>query len=72
MEFGNFAFNAACGQTQNLVLELPPEECELCKGDAAGATLCGSCADMIRRPIAIHPWKFNLYQGYPQVTNQDV
>jgi hypothetical protein len=49
MEFDNFAFNTACGPTQNLVLVLPSEECELCKGDAAGVTLCGSCADTIKR-----------------------
>jgi len=54
MVIGNFAFKAADSQPRSLVLELGAEECELCKSDAAGAALCGSCADMIRSLLAIH------------------
>ena len=53
MAIGNFAFRAASSQARNLVLELPGEGCELCKSDADGAALCGSCADIIRRLLAI-------------------
>ena len=48
MAIGNFAFRAASSQARNLVLELPGEGCELCKSDADGAALCGSCADIMR------------------------
>lgn len=51
MVIGNFAFKAADSQPRSL--ELGAEECELCKSDAAGAALCGSCADMIRSLLAI-------------------
>jgi hypothetical protein len=59
MAFGNFVVEAACNQTRSLFLPLAVEGCELCESNAAGATLCGSCADMIRRLVAIHSEEIN-------------
>jgi hypothetical protein len=60
MAFGNFVFEAAaCYQTQSLFLPPDVEGCELCKSNAAAATLCGSCADMIRRLVTIHSEETN-------------
>jgi hypothetical protein len=59
VEFGNFVFEAAYNQTQSLFLPMTVEGCELCKSNAAGETLCGSCADMIRRLVAIQSEETN-------------
>ena len=53
MASGNFLFEAAHNQTHSLFLPPAIEGCELCKSNAAGAILCGACADMIRRLVAI-------------------
>jgi hypothetical protein len=53
MAISNFEFEVLGTQTLSPVSELVDEGCELCKSNAAGATLCESCADMIRRLAAI-------------------
>ena len=54
MAFGNSVFEAECNQTQSPFLPPDAEGCDLCNSRAAGATLSRSCADIIRRLVAIH------------------
>lgn len=54
MAIGNFAFKTARSEAQSLVVEPPAERCELCNSDAAGATLCKPCWEMIRRLVVVH------------------
>jgi len=52
--YGMAISNLALGiQTLNPVSELADERCELCKSNAAGAILCESCSEMIKRLATI-------------------
>jgi hypothetical protein len=66
MAIGNFVFEAASSETGSLQ-EPAAEVCELCKSDAVGAALCGSCADMIRRLAAIHHAEVDHDQSEPLI-----